>query len=67
VIEVSEPTPTFFNFFKSLKIPEDEEMEEEVLEELEEQLLMEYEIGTVFQKKIDFTSCSLVHWRGYPR
>jgi len=51
VIEATEPTPTFFNFFKSLKIP-DEEMEEEMLEELEEQLLMEYEIGTIIQKKL---------------
>jgi nucleosome assembly protein 1-like 1 len=52
VIKRAVPNETFFNFFDTIQLPEDEELDEERQEELDEYLEADYELAEEFKEKI---------------
>ena len=51
-IKKTVPCETFFNFFKPLQVPEEEDEEAELPEDFEEKIEMDYEVGETLKEKI---------------
>ncbi|KAI8921543.1 nucleosome assembly protein-domain-containing protein [Entophlyctis helioformis] len=51
-IKKTVPKETFFNFFKAPALPDDDEIDEEMLDDIDERLQFDYEVGELIKDKI---------------